>query len=626
MTHVSTPAASIVIGFRDWGLDRLVTAVRSHFVNARLCGIQIEVIVSDYGSKNADEIVCGLEPLGAMVVRTEASGPWNRSAALNVGVRAASAPCIVTTDADIVFAPTTLSSICERVTVCPHALYLVQCRDLPKGFTGRQIRELLEANWESGVRIVHENSAICPRWGEGGCAAFSSEVFEAVNGYDERMEVWGGEDNDFSSRARRAGYPARWLSRSGVAIYHIWHESTHDGALKSKDGLAAVQRNRRIMKQDSTVLRNLSWGMVTPGCPPLISIVIPTYQRARMLRDAIASCLAQTFQSFEIIVVENGNSDEAEPVVRECGDARIRYVHCPKKGAAAARNVGLIHAIGRYVVVHDDDDVMVSTRLHDHLAALKVGMHGTYTGWIDFDQETFEVTAMHSGMEFSFEALLIAGRVLTHSGAMLDRHVFSMFRYDEGLVAGVDYGFMLRLGYYGLRLGHTGTFGSLKRLHDSTVTVLSADAQQTAARNMRDAISRESGSRLHSECRRRGKAALTLTCHNGDAALAEMAEVRSHALAGHFDEILEAKNFGGGTLESLRDCADRLDDWILRRVSHCRSLPIRVSGFSRPAMMSLRLRGISLAAAIGCPAPTWMAQDTTAATRHAQRPQEVDGP
>jgi hypothetical protein len=397
----------------------------------------------------------------------------------------------------------------------------------------------------------------------------------------------------------------RWLSRSEVSVLHIWHEPSRLRAAETEEGNAAMAVNRHIVRSDQSVQRNLPGALTCRDRNPLVSIVIPTYRRADLLWESVASCLLQTFQNFEVLVVENGDSDEAEPVVRGFGDSRVRYLYCPRKGAAAARNLGLDHAVGRYVVIHDDDDVMVSTRLADHLSALRPGQHGTYGGWIDFSEDTFEVVGKSPGKEFCFESVLCTGKVLTHGGLMLDRRVFSMFRYEETLAAGIDYGFILLLARNGLSLGHTGTYGILRRLHRSNMTAVNSSEQKAAAHRTADIIKSEIDSELYKAHRARGMAARELACHNERMALRELSDLQYDTSAERDDPVFRAEEFGGGSIEALTQHTDDLDNRILGHINRRRSLLVHATGFSPTAMIFMRLRGIYCASQAGRMAPTW---------------------
>jgi glycosyltransferase involved in cell wall biosynthesis len=105
---------------------------------------------------------------------------------------------------------------------------------------------------------------------------------------------------------------------------------------------------------------------------PLISIIIPTYNRARLLGRSIQSILNQTFQNFEIIVVDDCSSDNTEKVVKGFHDERVRYIrHEERKGANFARNTGIRVARGEYVAFQDSDDEWLPEKLEKQMRAFK---------------------------------------------------------------------------------------------------------------------------------------------------------------------------------------------------------------------------------------------------------------
>jgi len=81
---------------------------------------------------------------------------------------------------------------------------------------------------------------------------------------------------------------------------------------------------------------------------PKVSVVIPTYNRAHLVGRAIRSVLNQTYQDFEIIVVDDGSTDNTKEVVKSFNDPRIRYIrHEKNRGGSAARNTGIRAARGK---------------------------------------------------------------------------------------------------------------------------------------------------------------------------------------------------------------------------------------------------------------------------------------
>jgi len=108
---------------------------------------------------------------------------------------------------------------------------------------------------------------------------------------------------------------------------------------------------------------------------PIVSVIIPTLRRPAMLERAVRSVLAQTFSDFEIVVVIDGPDEETVPAAIEALDPRIRVVALlANAGLAEARNVGIRHAVGRYIALLDDDDEWLAEKLYyQHAKAIELG-------------------------------------------------------------------------------------------------------------------------------------------------------------------------------------------------------------------------------------------------------------
>ncbi|WP_114576069.1 glycosyltransferase [Saliphagus sp. LR7] len=106
--------------------------------------------------------------------------------------------------------------------------------------------------------------------------------------------------------------------------------------------------------------------------PPKVSVVVPTYQRAAVVGGAVDSALAQTVEEIEVIVVDDGSTDDTEAVVSAFDDPRVQYVaHDRNRGRSAARNTGIAHAEGEYVAFLDSDDRWLPAKLERQLSVLE---------------------------------------------------------------------------------------------------------------------------------------------------------------------------------------------------------------------------------------------------------------
>ncbi|MFM7661679.1 MAG: glycosyltransferase family 2 protein, partial [Bacteroidota bacterium] len=98
----------------------------------------------------------------------------------------------------------------------------------------------------------------------------------------------------------------------------------------------------------------------------LITVVLPTFNRAHLISLCVDSLLLQTYQNWELIIVDDGSEDETATVIKRYTDARIRYIYQENAERSAARNNGIEHAKGEWICFLDSDDDYKS----DHLSTI----------------------------------------------------------------------------------------------------------------------------------------------------------------------------------------------------------------------------------------------------------------
>lgn len=100
---------------------------------------------------------------------------------------------------------------------------------------------------------------------------------------------------------------------------------------------------------------------------PRISVIIPTHNRADLLIEALESVFSQTWSNYEVIVVNDGSTDNTAERIRPYLD-RVHYLHQSNRGVAAARNLGIRHSRGNLICFLDSDDLWVPTKLQEQIA------------------------------------------------------------------------------------------------------------------------------------------------------------------------------------------------------------------------------------------------------------------
>jgi glycosyltransferase involved in cell wall biosynthesis len=180
---------------------------------------------------------------------------------------------------------------------------------------------------------------------------------------------------------------------------------------------------------------------------PAVSVIIPTYNRAGVIQRALDSVLAQTFQDWEIIVVDDGSTDDPATIEKYCGQIRL-IRHPQNRGAAAARNTGIAAAGGQFVAFLDSDDCWHPDKLANQMAALQQAAPNTRicaTGYIlhKGDRELTICPRPRPGRfrtEIAFGCAISPGTTL-----LIDRSVFDdVGLFDEKLRRLEDWDWLLR--------------------------------------------------------------------------------------------------------------------------------------------------------------------------------------
>ena len=121
----------------------------------------------------------------------------------------------------------------------------------------------------------------------------------------------------------------------------------------------------------------------------LVSIVMPSYNTAKYIAETVQSVLAQTYQNWELIIVDDCSTDDTDEVVKPfLSDSRIRYLKNEKNsGAAVSRNRALREAKGKWIAFLDSDDLWLPEKLEKQIAFMKEnGYHFSYTDYMEIDE------------------------------------------------------------------------------------------------------------------------------------------------------------------------------------------------------------------------------------------------
>lgn len=179
------------------------------------------------------------------------------------------------------------------------------------------------------------------------------------------------------------------------------------------------------------------------------SLIIPTYNRADFIRYAIESALKQEYLPQEIIVVDDGSTDDTKAVVEAINDPRIRYFYKKNEERAVARNFGIMHAISEYCTFLDSDDILYPNYFIE--AKEMILKHGSvevfHLGYeiVDTNRKPLKQYIKSSG---SLNNDLFYGNRISCAGVFIRKDIAltNLFSTDPDLICTEDWELWLRLG------------------------------------------------------------------------------------------------------------------------------------------------------------------------------------
>ncbi|WP_309499584.1 glycosyltransferase [Sulfurovum sp.] len=185
---------------------------------------------------------------------------------------------------------------------------------------------------------------------------------------------------------------------------------------------------------------------------PIVSVILPTYNRADIIERSIRSVLQQTFTNFELLIVDDASIDNTDIVVKNIEDPRIKYIKCVEnKGANAARNIGIQVAQCDYIAFQDSDDEWYIDKLEKQIKIMQNSLSSVgvvYSGYwrVEDNKKTYIPTKSTAQLEGDISSELLKQNFIGTPTMLIRKECFKKVgTFDEKLPRFQDWELAIRL-------------------------------------------------------------------------------------------------------------------------------------------------------------------------------------
>ncbi|BAU13326.1 glycosyl transferase family 2 [Leptolyngbya sp. NIES-3755] len=169
-----------------------------------------------------------------------------------------------------------------------------------------------------------------------------------------------------------------------------------------------------------------------------VSVIVPVYNAEQYIEETLRSLFSQTYENFEVIIVDDGSPDNSIALCRQFDDPRLKIVQQKNRGLPGARNTGIRHAQGEYLSLLDADDLWLPEKLEKHVkhlqASPKVGVSFSYSVFIDEQSRSMGLYQMPRKIRnITPPYVLCRNPVGNGSAAVIRRETFEDIKFQDDL-------------------------------------------------------------------------------------------------------------------------------------------------------------------------------------------------
>ena len=240
---------------------------------------------------------------------------------------------------------------------------------------------------------------------------------------------------------------ADWAVSPGPAVGPAWHADQLDRLCRIAAPTALEMGRRRYHAR----MLGFAIAPERPEFRPLVTVLLPVFNRAGPLIEAVRSCLEQTWRPIEILVVDDGSTDHPEAGLAQFGD-QVRVLRRPNGGVASARNMGLGQARGDFIQLLDSDDLLCPRAIEDKIEAFAAVSDAELcygqSRWIDMRSEPPREKQMQIRLHSNVYRAMIVDFAFPVPGVMIPRwRMLAMPPFEEDLKRSSDWRFWQKLAF-----------------------------------------------------------------------------------------------------------------------------------------------------------------------------------
>ncbi|MEO8393667.1 MAG: glycosyltransferase [Chloroflexota bacterium] len=395
---MSLPLVSVIIPARNAAIflpDAIQSIRDQHYEPVEI------IVVDDASSDNSAVLARSLGDDIRVFVQHAQGGP---AAARNVGIKSATGEFLVFLDADDLLPEGKLHAQVQRLIDQPQL-------DLVGGYVQPIILLGAEAHAPHALVLRRNVPTINVNLG---AFVYRRRLIDRIGLFDETLRF--AEDADFALRAEEANAQMQILRR--VTLYYRRHPANVTRTAQNNllaNTFRLVLRHAEERRQTALDLAGFpNWTPCLEPAPilekPRVSVIVPVHDGAPFLAEALASVFAQDCRPDEVIVIDDGSSDESAAIAQTFA---VRLISQPQHGAAAARNRGLALASGDLIAFLDADDTWETNKLSSQIAYLNAN-----------PQVEYVTSFAYSFLEAGFEGRPLAQHTPLLSTLLARRAVF----------------------------------------------------------------------------------------------------------------------------------------------------------------------------------------------------------